>query len=103
MSERANLRAQRAKIRPETADLRLRWPKGGDGKTDGRKDGWKERRAEGQMDISKFPPVSYRTLALWGRCPETTRYSKILWTDGRQGVESRVRDKKCFSESFWKK
>ena len=39
MSERANLRAQRAKIRPETADLRLRWPKGGgrkDGKTEGR-------------------------------------------------------------------
>ena len=38
MSERANLRAQRAKIRPETADLRLQWPKGGDGRTERRKD-----------------------------------------------------------------
>ena len=44
MSERANLRAQRAKIRSKTADLRLRWPRGG------RKDGWKDGRTEGWKD-----------------------------------------------------
>ena len=52
MSERANLRAQRAKIRPD----------GQRGGTEGRKDG--------RTDVSKFPPVSYRTLVLWGRCPK---------------------------------
>ena len=58
--------AQGAKIRPETAELRLRWPRGGDGRTEGRKDGWKD----GRTDVSKFPPVFYRTSALWGRCPK---------------------------------
>ena len=43
---------------------------------------------DGRTDIWNFTPVFYRTLTLWGRCPETTRYSKILWMDGRQGVES---------------
>ena len=61
--ERTILKAQRAKIRPERADLRPRWPRGG---TDGRKDGRKDRRT----DVSKFRPVSYRTSALWGRCPK---------------------------------
>ena len=50
--------AQRAKIRPERAKLRPPMAKGGDGRTDGR------------TDVSKFPPVSYRTSALWGRCPK---------------------------------
>ena len=59
MSERANLRAQRAKIRPETTDLRLLWPRGGT-----------EGRMEGRTDVWKFPPVSYRTSALCGRCPK---------------------------------
>ena len=39
----------------------------GDGRTDGRT----EERKDGQTDISKFPPVFYRTLALWGRCPKS--------------------------------
>ena len=43
--------------------MRPRWPiRGGDG----RKDGW----TDGRTDVSKFPPVSYRTSALWGRCPK---------------------------------
>ena len=36
------------------------------GGTDGRKDG----RKDGRTDVSKFPPVFYRTSALWGRCPK---------------------------------
>ena len=39
----------------------------GGGRTDGRTDG----RTEGRTDDLKFPPVSYRTSALWGRCPKT--------------------------------
>ena len=65
-SERANLRAQRVKIRPELADLRLQWPRGEDRRTDGRTEG----RKDGRTDVWKFPPVSYRTSALWGRCPK---------------------------------
>ena len=57
--ERANLMAQGLKIMPQTAALRLRWLRG-DGRTDGRT----EERKDGQTDISKFPPVSYRTSAL---------------------------------------
>ena len=34
---------------------------GGVGRKDGRKDG--------QMDVTKFPPVFYRTSALWGHYP----------------------------------
>ena len=52
MSERANLRAQRAKIRPETADLRLQWPKGG---------GRKDRKMEGQTSRnSPLCPTGHR-------------------------------------------
>ena len=36
------------------------------GGTDGRKDG----RTDGRTDVWKFPPVFYRTSALWGRCPK---------------------------------
>ena len=36
------------------------------GGTDGRTEGWKD----GRTDVWKFPPVSYRTSALWGRCPK---------------------------------
>ena len=61
--------AQRAKIRPERAKLRPPMAKGGDGRTEGGKDG----RKDGRTDVSKFPPVSYRTSALWGRCPKRRR------------------------------
>ena len=49
-------------MRPETLDLRPErleklW-RGGDGRTDVR------------TDVRKFTPVSYRTSALWGRCPK---------------------------------
>ena len=62
--------AQRAKIRPERAKLRPPMAKGGDGRTDGRKDG--------RTDVSKFPPVSYRTSALWGRCPKRRRRKFLI-------------------------
>ena len=59
--------AQRAKIRPERAKIEAPDGQGG-GQTDGRKDG--------RTDVSKFPPVSYRTSALWGRCPKRERENK---------------------------
>ena len=38
-----------------------------DRRTDGRTDGWTDGR--------KFPPVSYRTSALWGRCPKRVLFN----------------------------
>ena len=38
------------------------------GGTYGRTDG----RMDGRTDVWKFTPVSYRTSALWGRCPKST-------------------------------
>ena len=67
------LMAQRVKIRPERAKFRPPMAKGGDGRTDGRKDG----RKDGRTDVSKFPPVSYRTSALWGRCPKRRRNDEM--------------------------
>ena len=58
---RANLRAGRANLRPTEE---------GDGKTDGRKDG--------RTDVWKFPPVFYRTSALWGRCPALTSLLQLI-------------------------
>ena len=40
--------------------------KGGDGRTDIQTDRWTDR----WTDVWKFTPVSYRTSALWGRCPK---------------------------------
>ena len=42
---------------------------GGYGCTYGRADG----RSDVQTDVWKFTPVSYRILALWGRCPKSRR------------------------------
>ena len=60
--ERADLGPKRADLRPERAYLRskrgLSSLGGGDVRTDGHTDVW------------KFTPVSYRTSALWGRCPK---------------------------------
>ena len=55
--ERANLKPRRANLKPGRANLMLNGG-GTDGRTDGR------------TDVSKFPPVFYRTSALWGRCPK---------------------------------
>ena len=30
----------------------------------------KDGRKDGRTDVWKFTPVSYRTSALWGRCPK---------------------------------
>ena len=49
---------------PSRLDEGLRPLKGGDGRKDG--------RTVGRTDVWKLPPVSYRTSALWGRCPALT-------------------------------
>ena len=66
-SERANLMAQGAKIRPETAELRLRWPRGGDGRTEGRKDGRTEGRKDGRLEI---PPCVLQDIGPLGPLPK---------------------------------
>ena len=40
------------------------------GKLWGGTEGWTDGRTDGRTDIWKFTPVSYRTSALWGRCPK---------------------------------
>ena len=48
--ERTDYGPERADLGPRRADLRpYRWK-------------------DGEMDVWKFTPVSYRTLSLWGRC-----------------------------------
>ena len=37
---------------------------------DGPRGGGTDGRKDGRTDVWKFPPVSYRTSALWGRCPK---------------------------------
>ena len=61
-SERANSRAQRAKIRPESADFRPRWlMRGG---MEGRKDGRMDGQKEGRLEIHPCP-TGHRPFALW--------------------------------------
>ena len=44
--------------------------------------GGTDGRREGRTDAWKFPPVFYRTSALWGRCPKRVRMgSKVVPTD----------------------
>ena len=38
-------------------------------------DVWTDGRTDGRTDVRKFTPVSYRTSALWGRCPKSTSFS----------------------------
>ena len=73
--ERADLGPERADLGPKRADLRperayLRSKRGlsslGGGHTDGR------------MDVWKFTPVSYRTSALWGRCPKRKKSALLI-------------------------
>ena len=68
--ERANLKPRRANLKPGRANLMLNGGGRTEGRTDGRKDGWTDGRKDGRTDVSKFPPVFYRTSALWGRCPK---------------------------------
>ena len=41
---------------------------------------WGDRQMDGQMEghryVTKFTPMSYRTPALWGRCPKRTKGQK---------------------------
>ena len=75
-SKRGNFGPERGDFRSERVDLGrigpisgLKEPDlglsglSGGGRMDGRTDGW--------MDRQKFTPVSYRTSALWGRCPKS--------------------------------
>ena len=38
------------------------------------------------QDVSKFPPVSYRTLALWGRCPALTPLLHLITPSRASGT-----------------
>ena len=74
--ERLDLRPERLDLRPERPDLRPerleKLRRGGrvDKQTDGRMDG--------HTDVWKFTPVSYRTSALWGRCPKSRK--SVRWS-----------------------
>ena len=61
--ERANFGLERADLGSGRADLEPERGLGGDRRTYGWTELW--------MDIWKFTPVSYRTSALWGRCPKS--------------------------------
>ena len=39
--------------------------------------GGTDGRTDGRTDVSKFPPVFYRTLALWGCCPKKRECREI--------------------------
>ena len=69
MSERVNLRAQRAKIRPKTADLRLRWPKGG---------GWKDGKMEAQT--SQNSPLCLTGHRPFGAAAQKSLLQRIFLT-----------------------
>ena len=85
------MRSERAKIRPETADLRLRWPRGVeaqiDGQTDGQTDGWTDRRTDGQTDRRtnrrlKIPPYVLQDNSPLGPLPKKVNTLSDRWTDG---------------------
>ena len=67
-------------------------------------------RTYGRTDVWKFTPVSYRTSALWGRCPKSNGYNlryRRKWLDG--GVHCTTRDstqilhtiKTGWTDLFW--
>ena len=59
---------ERTDLGSERADWGLRGALGGDVRTD--------VRTYGRTDVWKFTPVSYRTSALWGRCPKRKEKKK---------------------------
>ena len=42
------------------------------------------------MDVRKFPPVSYKTLALWGHCPAVTPLLQLITTSRPLGTADHV-------------
>ena len=48
----------------------------------------------GWMDVWIFPPVSYKTPALWGRCPKSIGH-QTLWYRGPKGQMDRQTDRPC--------
>ena len=81
--ERADLGPKRADLGPDRVDLRpkrgLSSLRGGDVRTYGRTDVW------------KFTPVSYRTSALWGRCPALTPLLQLITPSRPSGTADHVR------------
>ena len=85
------MRAQRAKIRPETADLRLRWPRGG-GRTEGRKD----VRTYGRLEI---PPCVLQDIGPLGPLPKKRRKEGL-----KEGKKERIKGgRKERNKGGWKK
>jgi len=52
-----------------------------DGQTDRWTDGQMDRWTDRWMNIRKFTPVSYRTSALWGRCPRSVQQEPFIYED----------------------
>ena len=77
--ERLDLRSARPDLRPERLDLR---PDRLDLRPERHEKLWKGG-TYGGTDVWKFTPVSYRTSALWGRCPKSGRK-----TDGYRGRQT---------------
>ena len=50
-----------------------------------------DKRMDGQMDVWKFPPVFYRTPALWGRCPKRKKKSENFF----EGIYMNVKTNAC--------
>ena len=40
---------------------------------------------DGRTDVWKFPPVFYRTSALWGRCPKRKRKARKIVAKASDG------------------
>ena len=48
-------------------------------------------RTDGRTDVWKFTPVSYRTSALWGRCPALTLLLQLITPSRASGTADHVR------------
>ena len=77
--ERTDFGPERTDLGPERADLGPERGLGG-GRTDIHTYRWTDvrtdGRTDGRTDVWKFTPVSYRTSALWGRCPKRILFVK---------------------------
>ena len=64
-------------------NLRIEKDQGGDVQT--------YDRTDGQTDVRKFTPVSYRTSALWGRFPALTQLPQLITPSRALGTADHVR------------
>ena len=61
-------------------------------------DEWRDGQTDGKTEVWKFPPVFYRTLALWGPCPKSgSVHSKLTNTAKLHLFKKQIRDAKTDS------